>query len=287
MKFGIYLPNFGPFGDAQVLANLAQVAEKSGWDGFFIWDHIAGMGLPMVDTWVALAAIALNTRSILIGTTVTPLPRRRPWKVARETVSIDHLSGGRLILGVGIGGGKWEWDDLGEQTDLKARGTILDEALSILTGLWTGEPFQFEGQYFHIKETQFLPKPVQSPRIPIWVGGFWPHKAPFRRAARWDGVFPLFETEAESEEQELAQLEDLISYVNAHRTNPTVIELICMGCTFDDKPALAKEMIRQRALLGMTWWLEGITPFRFGLGFKDTWPIEAMRERILQGPPNF
>lgn len=283
MKFGIYLPNFGPFGDAKVLADLAQDAENSGWDGFFIWDHIAGMGLAMVDAWVALAAIALNTHRIRIGTTVTPLPRRRPWKVARETVSIDRLSEGRLILGVGIGLEKWEWDDLGEQTDLKERGAMLDEALSVLIGLWSGESFHYEGKYYHIKGTQFLPKPMQLPRIPIWVGGFWPHRAPFRRAACWDGVFPVFKTESEA--QELAQLEEAASYTNAHRISPTAIELICTGFTFRDKPALAREMIRQRAILGMTWWLESITPSRFGLRFKDEWPVDAMRERILQGPP--
>jgi alkanesulfonate monooxygenase SsuD/methylene tetrahydromethanopterin reductase-like flavin-dependent oxidoreductase (luciferase family) len=285
MKFGIYLPNFGPFGDARVLASLAQDAEKSGWDGFFLWDHIAGMGLNIVDTWVALTAIAVNTQRIRIGTTVTPLPRRRPWKVARETVSVDRLSEGRLTLGVGIGGGEWEWGDLGEQTDLKERGAMLDEALSILTGLWTGEPFQFDGHYFHVKETQFLPKPVQSPRIPIWVGGLWPHKAPLRRAAQWDGVFPLF-FGADSEEQELAQLKEAVSYITAQRTNPMAIELICTGFTFYDKQAQASEMIGQRALLGMTWWLESITPSRFSLGFKDEWPVDAMRERILQGPPS-
>ena len=125
MKFGIYLPNFGAYGDARVLANLAQDAENAGWDGFFIWDHIAGWTLPMVDPWVALAAVAVSTQRIRIGTTVTPLPRRRPWKLAREAVSIDHLSGGRLTLGVGIGGGESEWAHLGEQPDLKKRGVML------------------------------------------------------------------------------------------------------------------------------------------------------------------
>lgn len=283
MKFGIYLTNFGPFGDAKVLANLAQDAEGSGWDGFFLWDHIAGMGFPIVDTWVALAAISLNTERIRIGTTVTPLPRRRTWKVARETVSIDHLSNGRLTLGVGIGGGEWAWGDLGEQTDLKVRGVMLDESLSILVGLWSGEPFKFEGQHFHIKDTQFLPTPVQSPRIPIWVGGFWPNKAPFHRASCWDGVFPLFQVDTEA--QELAQLDEAISYVNARRVSPTPIDLVCTGFTYLDQPELAAETIRQRALLGMTWWLESITPYRFGLGFKDTWPVDAMCKRILQGPP--
>jgi alkanesulfonate monooxygenase SsuD/methylene tetrahydromethanopterin reductase-like flavin-dependent oxidoreductase (luciferase family) len=146
MKFGIYLPNFGPFGDARVLADLAREAENAGWDGFFIWDHIAGGNLPIVDPWVALAAIAIATRKIRIGTTVTPLPRRRPWKVAREAVSIDHLSGGRLTLGVGIGLGDAEWAHLGEETDLKKRGAMLDEGLSVLIGLWSGEPFSYAGQ---------------------------------------------------------------------------------------------------------------------------------------------
>lgn len=282
MKYGIYLPNFGPFGDANVLASLALDAENAGWDGFFLWDHIAGMGLPFVDTWVALAAIALKTKRIRIGTTVTPLPRRRPWKVAREAVSIDHLSSGRLTLGVGIGGGSSEWDDLGEVTGLKQRGEMLDEALSILVGLWSGEKFHYEGKYYHIKEATFLPKPVQSPRIPIWVGGFWPNKAPFRRAARWDGVFPLFNTEPE---KQLPQLREATRYTREQRTENTPIELICTGFTFHEKPAEAKEIINQRAELGMTWWLECITPDRHGASFTDAWPVSEMRTRTLQGPP--
>ncbi len=283
MKFGIYLPNFGPFGDARVLAGLAQDAEQSGWDGFFIWDHITGMRLRFADTWVALAAIALNTQRIKIGTTVTPLPRRRPWKIARETVSIDHLSNGRLILGVGIGGGKWEWDDLGEETDLKERGVMLDEALTILRGLWSGEPFQYDGKHYHIKETRFLPRPLQSPRIPIWVGGFWPKKAPFRRAAGWDGAFPLFEVD--TEEQELAQLNEVVSYLRANRSSVEPFDIVCTGFTFPDKPELMKETLTRRAALGMTWWLESIAPYRLGLGLTDEWPFEALRQRILQGPP--
>ncbi len=282
MKFGIYLPNFGPFGDAQVLASLAREAEEAGWDGFFLWDHITGMGFPFTDTWVALTAIALNTHRIRIGTTVTPLPRRRPWKVARETVSIDRLSNGRLTLGVGIGGEEWEWGDLGEQTDLKERGRMLDEALTILAGLWSGEPFHYEGKYYHIKGTQFIPKPVQVPRIPVWVGGFWPNRAPFRRGASWDGMFPLFN--AESEDQELAQLKEAVGYLNALRTSPEPLDVICTGFTFPDKGSSAEETIRQRAALGMTWWLESLAPFRFGVGFHDDWRVDALRERILQGP---
>jgi len=283
MKFGIYLPNFGSYGDARVLANLAQEAENSGWDGFFIWDHIAGETLPMVDPWVALAAIAVTTQRIRIGTTVTPLPRRRPWKLAREAVSIDHLSGGRLTLGVGIGGGEAEWAQLGEQPDLKKRGAMLDEALSVLVGLWSGEPFSYAGQYYHLENAHFLPKPLQQPRIPIWVGGNWPYKAPFRRAAKWDGAFPLFWVE--ENEAELAQLEDVVRYLGKHRKVEQPIDIICMGVTPDAESKYTVDLVAQRSALGATWWLECLTPYRADKSFEDEWPVEAMRERVLQGPP--
>ena len=163
MKFGIYLPNFGLFGDARILAGLAHATEDAGWDGFFIWDHIAGWNQPIVDPWVALAAIAMSTRRIRIGTTVTPPPRRRPWKVARETVSVDQLSGGRLTLSVGIGGGQAEYGDLGEEADPKVHGAMLDEALDVLAGLWSGETFNYSGSYYRVKETRFLPRARRPP----------------------------------------------------------------------------------------------------------------------------
>lgn len=283
MKFGIYIPNFGPYGDARVLADLARDAETAGWDGFFIWDHVAGWELPMVDPLVALAAIAVSTRRIRIGTTVTPLPRRRPWKLAREAVSIDHLSGGRLTLGVGIGGGKAEWAHLGEQPDLKKRGMMLDEALSILVGLWSGDPFSYAGEYYHIENAQFLPKPLQQPRIPIWVGGNWPYKAPFRRAAKWDGAFPLFSVW--ENEEELAQLEEMVRYTRMYRKPEQPLDIIVMGVTHDPESKEEIKLIEQRADLGATWWLEAITPYRFDLEYEDEWPVEPIRERVLKGPP--
>ena len=170
MHFGIHLPIFGPYGDALRLADLAAEAEEAGWDGFFLWDAVAN-ALPLVDPWVALTAIALNTKRIRLGPLVTPLSRRRPWKVARETVSLDHLSHGRLILGAGSGGDPEEFDDLGEARDPKIRAAMLEEGLEVLINLWSGKTFTFEGSYYHIQTAQFLPRPLQSPRIPIWVGG--------------------------------------------------------------------------------------------------------------------
>jgi alkanesulfonate monooxygenase SsuD/methylene tetrahydromethanopterin reductase-like flavin-dependent oxidoreductase (luciferase family) len=142
---------------------------------------------------VGLAAIALATERIRIGTTVTPLPRRRPWKLAREAITIDHLSERRLTLGVGLGGPDdvENFDRLGEATGAKRRAEMLDEGLEILAGLWSGELFSYQGTHYRVEETTFLPKPVQRPRIPIWVGGSAHNKGVVRRAARWDGIVPV------------------------------------------------------------------------------------------------
>jgi alkanesulfonate monooxygenase SsuD/methylene tetrahydromethanopterin reductase-like flavin-dependent oxidoreductase (luciferase family) len=188
MQYAIYMPAGEDFSDPRTLAELGREAEQSGWDGFFIWDHVVlGPSERTLDPWVGLAAVAMVTERIRIGTMVTPIPRRRPWKLARETATLDRLSNGRLTLGVGIGLGAKEWDDLGEETSPKVRGEMLDEALQVLTGLWSGEIFSFEGKYYHVKNARFLPTPVQ-PHIPIWVGGFWPKQAPMRRAARYDRI---------------------------------------------------------------------------------------------------
>jgi alkanesulfonate monooxygenase SsuD/methylene tetrahydromethanopterin reductase-like flavin-dependent oxidoreductase (luciferase family) len=290
MKYAVYLPHFGPYGNARVLAGLARDAESAGWDGFFIWDHIAGgewLSDAMVDPWVALAAIALNTERIRIGALVTPLPRRRPWKVARETVSVDHLCGGRLVFGVGIGGGEAEYDHLGEEPDLKTRGAMLDEALDVLIGLWRGEPFNYDGAHYRVKDAHFLPTPVQSPRIPVWVAGIWPNKPPMRRATRWDGAFPLFYTEGE---EELAQIRACVAYLRDQRAllgADRPFEIVYSGHpTPGDDPARAAEIVARYAEIGVTWWLEMIMPRIGGEDWKSPdWPLEAMRERILQGPP--
>ena len=283
MRYGIYLPNFGPYGDARALAELARDAEAAGWDGFFIWDHIAvEEHLPMVDPWVGLAAAAMSTSRIMLGATVTPLPRRRPWKLARETVSPDRLSGGRLIVGVGIGLGTGEWDDLGEETDSRVRGAMLDEGLDVLTGLWTGQPFSYDGAYYTVKDAVFRPTPVQQPRIPVWVGGFWPNKAPFRRAARWDGVFPLYSDWQDSPER----LAEVLAYTLAQRESDAPFDVIAMGTTPDATSAESSATVATYAAAGATWWLEVIAPYRFGQeDLSQPWPVDTLRARVMQGPP--
>jgi alkanesulfonate monooxygenase SsuD/methylene tetrahydromethanopterin reductase-like flavin-dependent oxidoreductase (luciferase family) len=288
MRYGVYVPNFGPYGDARMLADLAYEAEEAGWDGFFLWDQVSKSTLtptvdPMVDPWVALAAIALRTSAIRLGTLVTPLPRRRPWKVARETVSLDHLSAGRLIFGVGSGSGYFDFEALGEASDAKTLAKLLDEGLEVLTGLWSGEPYRHKGLAYHIKEAQFLPRPVQSPRIPIWVAAMWPAKAPLRRAARWDGIVPIGRDLSLMEMLTAAQMHEIIRSVASLPGYTTPYEVVHSGITDGMDPAHDSEVVAAYQQVGVTWWVEKIQPERWG-SWTD-WPLEAMRTRIRQGPP--
>jgi alkanesulfonate monooxygenase SsuD/methylene tetrahydromethanopterin reductase-like flavin-dependent oxidoreductase (luciferase family) len=290
LKTAIYLPNYGPFGDARAIADLARDAESAGWDGFFLWDHIApyndaGSSLPCTDPWLALTAAAMQTTSIMIGTTVTPLPRRRPHKLARETVTLDRHSNGRLILGVGIGLGQSEWDHLGEEKDPRSRGRMLDEALDVLVGLWSGKPFHFNGEHYHIEQAQFLPIPFQKPRIPVWVGGLWPNKRPFRRMAHWDGMFPLFDVFGPEQEPVFAEA---VAFVQTERERLGLIEpfdVIKMGMSPGDDPAEAAASINSAIEAGATWWLELIMPEVYGLNPTDPQAFTLLRSRVMQGPP--
>lgn len=281
MKFGLYLPNFGPYGNARALAELAASAEEAGWDGFFIWDHIVRYWpVDVADTWVALSAIAMRTNHVKLGPMVTPLARRRPWKVAREAASLDQLSNGRLVLGVGLGssgGSEVEWGHFGEELDLKKRAGMLDESLAIINGLWSGEPFAFEGQHYHVKESQFLPRPQQSPRIPVWVAGNWPHKAPFRRMARWDGMIPQVSAGSEND---IHDLQDAIQFAkNLRSTN------LPFDVAYSVSPARAGTHAGEYEQIGVTWLLVQLYPTHFGSGWQAAWPLPAMQAYIFAGPP--
>ena len=287
MQYGISVPIFGPYGDVRVLAGLARDTEESGWDGFFIWDHIATpSAIPVIDPWIALAVIATVTERIRIGALVTPLPRRRPWKVARETATLDRLSRGRLVVGVGLGFFLTEeFENLDEQTDLKVRAAMLDEGLEVLTGLWRGEPFTFNGAHYQIKDTLFLPTPVQSPRIPIWVAATWPKKAPFYRAARWDGVVPMLQSGSSLDRMSPDQAREMLAIIRQQRQSDAPFDMVHAGITPDKDRTRDADYVGPYAEAGVTWWTEDINPT--GWGTDKNWPLEAMRQRILNGPPRF
>jgi alkanesulfonate monooxygenase SsuD/methylene tetrahydromethanopterin reductase-like flavin-dependent oxidoreductase (luciferase family) len=192
VRHAIDVPNFGDFADVRVIAELAAATEAAGWDGFFIWDHI-GLGYDTADVTVALTAIALATERIRFGPMVTPLPRRRVQKVAREVASLDVLSHGRMVLGVGLGfPPDAEFRAFGDPDETRDRATRLDESLQVLTALWSGAPVDFDGEHVRVHTGAFTPRPRQQPRVPIWVAGSWPDaRGAFRRAARYDGVYPM------------------------------------------------------------------------------------------------
>lgn len=282
MQYGLSLPNGGSWGDARTLAGLSQLAEDSGWDGIFLEDYIvwqSDQSVPTYDPWVALAAMAMQTTHIRLGTQVTALARRRPWKLARETVTIDHLSNGRLILGIGLGDtGESVLPDVSfthfnEMRNAKERSHMLDEALDILAGLWKGEPFHYDGQYYQVKEVTFLPGPIQLPRIPIWVGGSLPFKGPMKRAARWDGMCPY------KHKSHLLMPDDihiLRDFVQEQRGSLKGYDIAVGGSVRRKDWEEEREYIRALAEAGITWWTEYLPP--------DSGDLETIRGLIARGP---
>ena len=282
MKYAIHVPNFGTYSDPRALAGLAHEAEDSGWDGFFLWDHVMwrwpGQARyePSGDTWTLLTAIAASTERMTLGPLITPLPRRRPWTVARQAATLDHFSGGRLVLGAGIGG-DWfgDYSAFGEPAENKEHGEMLDEALAIIAGLWSGEPFSFSGTHYQVKDAVLVPRPLQQPRIPIWVSGLWPHKKPFRRAAQWDGV--AAEAPGELGSLKPQDIVDLRAYIREQRASGEPFDVTHIGRTPGGDRAAAADIVAPYAEAGVTWWLERIGDL------QDT--LEEARPRVRQGPP--
>lgn len=276
MRFALNAPNFGIFADPRLTAELAHEAEESGWDGFFLWDHIGGAlewDVPMADPWMLMAAMATRTSRITLGPIVTPLPRRRPWKVAREAVTMDHLSGGRFVLGVGIGldiGG--EYSLYGEPPDDRLHAEQLDESLEIITRLWSGEAMSFAGKHYQLKDVRHQPTPVQQPRLPIWVAGVWPHRRPFRRAAQWDGVCPIGPTE---DPLTLADYQGIVDAMRTYRQDDRPFD-VTGASPIDGTDLHAEyEKLLPFAEAGVTWWQSGLWSI----------PLDEARARIRRGPP--
>ena len=278
VKFGIDLPNYGKFGDPALLLDLAMEAEAAAWDGFFLWDHLVSGGRSAVtDPWVVLSAAAVKTEHIRLGTMVTPLARRRMARLARETVAIDHLSGGRLILGVGLGHfDKKEFAYFGDEGDRRTRARILDESLDLLSLFWSGEKVSFPGEFVQAQTTPFLPTPLQEPRIPVWVAGSWPNRRPMRRAARWDGAFPIDARGGLSQQMSVEDMSDVVSFLADCRPASGSFDIVQAGLmTGDDARDI--ELTERYADVGVTWWLENFFPSRMSPA--------AVRRFIRRGPP--
>jgi alkanesulfonate monooxygenase SsuD/methylene tetrahydromethanopterin reductase-like flavin-dependent oxidoreductase (luciferase family) len=193
MHFGVFLPPFAEFAEPNRVVALSRQLEDSGWDGLFLWDHmLATPGMPVADPWVIMAAVATVTERIRLGALVTPLPRRRPWVLSRQMATLDQLSDGRLIGGIGLGGDGWsEFSAFGEAVDPVIRGQMLDEALELVQRFLTGEAVSFHGSHYVVDSPPLLPRPRQHP-LPMWGAVRWPNRRPLARIAKLDGCFPIF-----------------------------------------------------------------------------------------------
>jgi alkanesulfonate monooxygenase SsuD/methylene tetrahydromethanopterin reductase-like flavin-dependent oxidoreductase (luciferase family) len=285
VRYAVNLPIIGEYSNPKALVELAKDAEAAGWDAVFVWDSMVfdpHWKPPVADPWIVLGAIASHTERVKIGTMVAQLARRRPWKVAREVVTLDHLSGGRMILGVGLGfSGEAEFAQFGEDGDARVRADKLDEALAIINGLCSGEPFSYERKYYALKETTFTPRPVQE-HIPIWVAGYWPNKRPFRRAAQWDGAAPAemdirpdgFSILPSSPET----VKDIKAYIDQHRTSSAPYDII-VSRVLPDEPEEEAAMVKAYEEAGVTWLLRDMLPWEVHLSQAST--------IVRSGPPAY
>lgn len=266
MLSGLWLPIFDELADPVVVARLAAEAEQAGWHGLFVWDHLRWREpvRQVADPWITLAAVATATERVRIGPMVTPLARRRPAKLARETATLDRLSGGRLTVGVGLGSDRFggEFSRTGDERDDRRRAGMLDEALEILAAAWSGEPVHHHGEHYTVDGIEFLPTPVQRPSVPVWAAGFPGNIRPMRRAARLDGFFPVNLTHPE-------QLAEAVATITSLRGEAP--------SRYDFAVALpAGADVTPYASAGATWWLTDFSP--------DTISLDVVRGVLRDGP---
>lgn len=272
MHYGLEISNLGEYGDPREVARLAQLAEQVGWDGSFIWDHLGFVwDAPAGDPWIVLSAAAFVTSRVKLGTLVTPVPRRRPQVLAHTLTTLDRLSNGRMILGVGLGGVAQEYTAFGEPGDARQRAAMLDEGLEVLDRLWSGEKVTHHGPHYTVEDVTLSPLPVQRPRIPIWVGG--QSQAALRRAARWDGWVPDSTTADGKITKTPEQLAADVAAIKQSRHTLESFDVVLSGYSSASDVAL----VREYADAGATWWVECIHGLRGS--------FEEMLTRVKAGPP--
>ena len=289
LRHGIAVPNFRS--DPNDLIELGIATEEAGFDGYFLWDHIVfsnrGDGPPVQDPWSVLSVVAASTSRITIGTVVTPVPRRRPWQLARQTTTLDLLSNGRVVLGVGIGSPAYgDFGIFHEPSGDRERAELLDEGLDVLAGLWSGVPFSYSGKHLNVDTVRFTPTPVQRPRIPVWVAGVLPARRPIVRAARWDGFVPIrwsdpggltrpSATDIAEVTGQIAAQRARAGYDDAAHDGDAAYDMV-VWAEVAPEPAALPGLARPYAEAGATWWIETARPE------PDWW--EGIQARVKAGP---
>jgi alkanesulfonate monooxygenase SsuD/methylene tetrahydromethanopterin reductase-like flavin-dependent oxidoreductase (luciferase family) len=274
MRYGIVVSNLDDQADPRLAIRLARAAEEAGWEAFFMWDHLGFVwGSPSCDPWISLSAVAVSTTRLKLGTAITPLARRRPQVVANALGSLDLLSGGRVIFGAGLGGVTKEFTAFGEPGAAKERAAMLDEGLAVLDRLCSGEMVTHHGQHYDVENVSLALRPLQRPRIPIWIGGESPPT--LRRAARWDGwLAPTTSPEGTPiMDKDPGRIAEMVAEIRRHRTTDEPFAVAVDGYSDPGDPTLPHAY---RAA-GATWWLESIHGMRG--------PLDEMMERVEAGPP--
>jgi alkanesulfonate monooxygenase SsuD/methylene tetrahydromethanopterin reductase-like flavin-dependent oxidoreductase (luciferase family) len=272
VRYGIHVAVLGRYAEPGLVVELAQAAEAAGWEALFVWDHLAWTwDAPSADPWVVLAAAAQATDRLRLGPAVTPLPRRRPAVVASAVATLDRLSGGRVIFGAGAGGVAAEFTAFGEPAAARDRAVMLDEGLTVLSALWSGQPVHHAGRFYRVDGVTLAPLPLQRPRVPVWIGGHG--AAALRRAARWDGWVLGCDDEAGNMVVPPARIAAGAAAMARHDPSAAHRDIAVTGASAGPGDPVA----RAYAAAGATWWLEHIHGRR-GSGAR-------MLERVSAGPP--
>jgi alkanesulfonate monooxygenase SsuD/methylene tetrahydromethanopterin reductase-like flavin-dependent oxidoreductase (luciferase family) len=285
MRYSVNIPNFGDFADARTVATVAAAAEAAGWDALFVWDHVVHDkrrrgDVPFGDPWMLLTAAALATSQLRLGTLVTPVARRRPEQLARQVATLDSLSAGRVIFGAGLGGPiEDEFGSFGDTTDPVVLAERLDEGLELLNRYWAGETVDHDGPHYRVRNTALLPTTVQRPRPPVWIAGYWPKRRPMRRAAKWDGAVPLFESARHGQAPPPQEVRELADYIAQYRGDSAgdPFDIVVGGVS---EQASAADVIGPLQDAGATWWDERQVQTN-----PDHHRAEPVLRRIEAGPP--
>lgn len=275
LRYGVYLPPMGPLGDPSALVDLAVRAEAAGWDGVFLWDHVVTEFPPIVDTWTTLGAIASATQSILIGPMVTPLPRRRPWVVARQASTVSRLSGGRLVFGAGLGADETgDFTRFGEAAKMAERKAMLDEGLEVVRAMWSGSALSHHGPHYDVEIQTAGPEPH---RIPVWMAASNASPGVVARAVRADGIYYNPEDHEAAAEEVAALLEELRG-AGLHADADAPFDVAVRGNASSAWPDPEPKNVDLAGLAeaGATWWMEGLIYFD---------PLDLSLDVVDAGPP--
>lgn len=269
MRYGFVIPG----GDVPEIVDIAVEIEQSGWDAVFVAEGVYG-----TDAWVTLGAMAARTNRVMLGTLLTPPSRRRPWKLASETATLDRLSKGRAVLTVGLGAIDTGFAQVGEATDRKVRAQLLDEGLEVMERLWSGKPFKYDGEHYHVNwDNSWSYTPHEKRRVPVWVVAAWGRAKSVERALRWDGIVPAkIEADGSFGAVTPGEVREIADYAARNRTQDTPFDIVIEGITPANLEA-AREKVAPFAEAGATWWIESMWDVPGGM--------KAVMKRIKSGPP--